>query len=376
MQHFLSIIFWYQKENNVKTIQRILLAGLSACLLLSGCASGETAMTYGKTQISENVFRYWLSYYKNIFLKTYKDIDNTAESFAMVLENGQTAEEYLYSQTVENVQMTLICMELFRQNELSLPSALEKQIDDYVDDILKEYADGNKKTLNAALSVYGVNMNMLREIYRDQEKSGVLFDYMYGTNGTTPVTEEEYNAYYEDNYCHIRHIYVNNQYYYVTDENGNSVFDDKGSVKTAAMDARMRAEKQVVIDAIDAALANGEDFETVYTTYSEDQYYENGYYLTRDIDFISEVVDAAFALEIGEWQKVESDYGVHYIKRLSLADKAYTEDANADFFPDYENTVKSALFVDYIRSLLPEVTINEEVIARYNMTDSPVNYRF
>ena len=148
------------------------------------------------------------------------------------------------------------------------------------------------------------------------------------------------------------------------------------SVKTAAMDARMRAEKQVVIDAIDAALANGEDFETVYTTYSEDQYYENGYYLTRDIDFISEVVDAAFALEIGEWQKVESDYGVHYIKRLPLADKAYTEDANADFFPDYENTVKSALFVDYIRSLLPEVTINEEVIARYNMTDSPVNYRF
>ena len=219
-------------------------------------------------------------------------------------------------------------------------------------------------------------MNMLREIYRDQEKSGVLFDYMYGTNGTTPVTEEEYDAYYEDNYCHIRHIYVNNQYYYVTDENGNSVFDDKGSVKTAAMDARMRAEKQVVIDAIDAALANGEDFETVYTTYSEDQYYENGYYLTRDIDFISEVVDAAFSLEIGEWQKVESDYGVHYIKRLPLADKAYTEDANADFFPDHENTVKSALFVDYIRSLLPEVTINEEVIARYNMTDSPVNYRF
>ena len=138
----------------------------------------------------------------------------------------------------------------------------------------------------------------------------------------------------------------------------------------------MQAEKQFVIDAIDAALANGEDFETVYNTYSEDQYYENGYYLTRDIDFIPEVVDAAFALEIGEWQKVESDYGVHYIKRLSLADKAYAEDANADFFPDYENTVKSALFVDYIRSFLPEVTINEAVIDRYSMTDSPVNYRF
>ena len=213
----------------MKTIRKILLAVLCACLLLTGCSSGEAAMTFGKTQISENVFRYWLSYYKNIFLNTYKDIDNTAESFAMVLENGQTAEEYLYNQTVENVQMTLICMELFRQNGLSLSSALEEQIDDYVDDILKEYADGNKKTLNAALSVYGVNMNMLREIYRDQEKSGVLFDYMYGTNGTTPVTEEEYTAYYEDNYCHIRHIYVNNQYYYVTDENGNSVSSSESS---------------------------------------------------------------------------------------------------------------------------------------------------
>lgn len=360
----------------MKTIRKILLAILSACLLLSGCASSETVMTYGKTQISENVFRYWLSYYKNIFLNTYKDLKNTTESFAAVLENGQTAEEYLYSQTVENVQMTLICMELFRQNGLSLPSALEKQIDDYVDDILKEYADGNKKTLNAALAVYGVNINMLRDIYRDQEKSGVLFDYMYGKNGIIPVTEAEYTAYYEDNYCHIRHIYVNNQYYYVTDENGNSVFDEKGTVKTAAMDARMRAEKQVVIDAIDTALENGEEFESVYATYSEDQYYENGYYLTRNIDFIAEVVDAAFALEMGEWQKVESDYGVHYIKRLPLADKAYAEDANADFFPDYENTVKSALFVEYIRSFLSEVTLNEEVIRRYTMTDSPVNYRF
>ena len=112
----------------MKTIRKILLAVLSACLFLTGCSSGEAAMTFGKTQISENVFRYWLSYYKNIFLNTYKDIDNTAESFAMVLENGQTAEEYLYNQTVENVQMTLICMELFRQNGLSLPSALEEQL--------------------------------------------------------------------------------------------------------------------------------------------------------------------------------------------------------------------------------------------------------
>lgn len=73
----------------MKTIRKILLAVLCACLLLTGCSSGEAAMTFGKTQISENVFRYWLSYYKNIFLNTYKDIDNTAESFAMVLETDR-----------------------------------------------------------------------------------------------------------------------------------------------------------------------------------------------------------------------------------------------------------------------------------------------
>lgn len=360
----------------MKSIRKFLLAVLSACLLLNGCASRETAMSYGKTQISENVFRYWLSYYKNTFLNTYKDLTNTVESFQMVLENGQTAEEYLYAQTIENVKMTLICMELFRENELRLPETLEKQIDDYVDDILKEYASGSKKTLNAALATYGINIDMLRQIYRDQEKSGVLFDYMYGNNGTTPVTEDEYDAYYEENYCHIRHIYVNNQYYYVTDENGNSVFDEKGSVKTADMDTEMREQKQVVIDAIDAALANGTDFETVYEKYSEDKYYKNGYYLTYDIDFIDEVVDAAFSLSIGEWQKVESEYGVHYIKRLPLDDHAYTDEENADFFPDYETTVKSELFVAYIRSFLPDVVCNEEVIQRYTMTDSPVNYRF
>ena len=129
----------------MKSIRKFLLAVLSASLLLNGCASSETAMSYGKTQISENVFRYWLSYYKNTFLNTYKDLTNTVESFQMVLENGQTAEEYLYAQTIENVKMTLICMELFRENELRLPETLEKQIDDYVDDILKEYAKENRK---------------------------------------------------------------------------------------------------------------------------------------------------------------------------------------------------------------------------------------
>lgn len=345
-------------------------------ILLSGCSMGQTAMTYGKTEISENTFRYWLSYYKNIYLSTYKDIQNTAESFSTVLENGQTAEEYLYQQTVENIKMTLICMELFRQNGLSLSASLEQQIDDYIDDLLKEYAGGSKKTLNAALSTYGVNMTMLRDIYRDQEKSGALFSYMYGENGTMVVTESDYASYYTDNYCHIRHIYVNNQYYYVTDENGNSVFNDKGYVETAEMSVEETAEKQKIIDAIDEALADGTDFDTVYETYSEDQYYPNGYYLTRDIDFIDEVVDAAFSLEIGEWQKVESDYGVHYINRLPLDANAYSDEDNADFFPDYENTVKTELFVAYIRSFLDDVIVNQDIIEQYTITDSPVNYRF
>ena len=124
------------------------------------------------------------------------------------------------------------------------------------------------------------------------------------------------------------------------------------------------------------ALFSGEDFDTIYAAASEDQYYSEGYYLTRDMNFIKGVVRAAFELEIGEWTKVESDVGVHYILRLPLGEKPWADENCADFFPDYDETVSSALFTDMLDGLRGDIEYNEEVLSTYSVKDSPMNTRF
>lgn len=350
---------------------------LAALLLLTGCGSaGKTVMSYGDSVITENEFQYYLSYYKNVYMQTYSDMEDTAAYYKTVLPDGQTAEEYLFNMTVENVMMTLICMEQFDVNGLKITSEIEKDVDAYIKDLIAEYAGGDKKALNAVLAKYGVNTKMLADIYINQDKSGFLFDYMFGENGIRPLTDEEKQTYYEENYSHVIHLYVNDAYYYPTTEDGYTQTDANGNLVSAPLTAELLAEKNAVIAAVDEALAGGADFQDVYETYSEDKYYVNGYYLTKTTGFISEVVDAAFSLEMNTWKKVKSDYGTHYVYRIPLDETPWEGEANADFFENFETSLASELFMEYVRSFLPEVQVDREALASYSVEESPVNYRF
>ena len=146
-----------------------LICGVTAILLtvamLTSCSTGEAVMTFGKSHITENQFQYWLSSYKGIYLNTYTDMEDTAAHYRSTLPNGMTVEEYLFQSTVDNISMTLICNELFREAGLTVPQSVEESVDEYIDSLLEYYAGGNKNTLNAALAKYGINMKMLKEVH-------------------------------------------------------------------------------------------------------------------------------------------------------------------------------------------------------------------
>ncbi len=358
-------------------ISRILSVGLFSAMLLTSCqAKSEAVLTYGDTVINENYFTYYLATYKSSFLSSYADVEDTNEFYELKLPNGQTGEEYLFDQTVHNVSMSLICAELFDKEGLALSDSVTKTIDSYIDSLIKDYSGGDKRSLNSTLSEYGINVKMLREIYLLEEKGTALCEYLYGDSGTIGVTEEELDAYYRENYAHVQHIYVNNKYYYETTEQGYYSYDQSGNLITHAYEGEELEAKNAVIAAIDAALEAGTDFEEVYEQYSEDKYYENGYYLTAGMDFIDEVELSAFDLEVGEYTKIESDHGVHYIKRLEADEKPWEDEANADFFDTFVDTVRFEAFVAYVEQYLDDVEVNEDKLAEFSIKESPKNSRF
>ena len=333
-------------------------------------------MTYNNSKISENEFQYYLATYKGRFQQAYTDFSDTAEFYASEITDGITYETYLFDMILENIKRTLVCDALFDEMDLKLNSSVEENIDYYINDYIAEYANGSKNQFNAALSEYGINASMLKEIYLRDEKTAAVFSAMYGSSGTTPVTDTDRTAYLEKNYVRVRHIYVNNKYVYATDADGYALYTSDGLKQTKAMEGEELEAKNALIAAIDESLADGDDFKAVYDAFSEDKYYSNGYYLTRSTDFVSEVVTSAFELEEGEYVKIQSDVGTHYIQRLALDDAPWDNDTNADFFTDYDTVVAEALFAEYLNSLLPSVETNNAVLDRYSVETSSINYRF
>lgn len=348
---------------------------LAACALVS--CSSESVMTYGSHSINENEFSYYLATYKGKYAQTYADFKNTPEYFSSVVtDDGQTVEDVLYSAVVHNVEMTLVCEQMFDDYGLSLSRSVEDTINSYIGDFVDEYADGSRNKFNAALGAYGVNINMLKKIYLRDEKVSALYDALYGTNGIIGITDEDRQNYLDENYVRVRHIYVNNKYMYATDEDGVQEYTDDGLRKKRELTAEELAAKQALIDAIDESLAEGADFDEVYDAFSEDKYYKNGYYISENMDFIEDVTDSAMSLEVGEYKKIETDYGTHYIMRLEMDEKPWENEDNSDFFDGYDTTVGQALFADMAEEKLSEVVLNEEVLGEYTMADSAINYRF
>ena len=348
---------------------------LAACALVS--CSSESVMTYGSHSINENEFSYYLATYKGKYAQTYADFKNTPEYFSSVVtDDGQTVEDVLYSAVVHNVEMTLVCEQMFDDYGLSLSRSVEDTINSYIGDFVDEYADGSRNKFNAALGAYGVNINMLKKIYLRDEKVSALYDALYGTNGIIGITDEDRQNYLDENYVRVRHIYVNNKYMYATDEDGVQEYTDDGLRKKRELTTEELAAKQALIDAIDESLAEGADFDEVYDAFSEDKYYKNGYYISENMDFIEDVTDSAMSLEVGEYKKIETDYGTHYIMRLEMDEKPWENEDNSDFFDGYDTTVGQALFADMAEEKISEVVLNEEVLGEYTMADSAINYRF
>ena len=369
-----------EKRRNVKTstvFRHILALTLLAALALTlvSCGGGRAVMEYGGEAITEGEFQFYLATYKSRFAETYSDFRDN-EAFYRQPVGDVTAEEFLFDAVVHNVSLSLICDGLFKEYGLSLPRAVVSEVDEYLDTFLEDYAGGSKNTLNQALSAYGVNMKMLREIYLRDERATAVYNYLYGSSGTIGLNDADRTAYLEANYARVRHIWVNNKTGYATDENGDPIIGSDGYQQQIPLTGSDLDAKNALVAAIDESLAEGGDFEQIYEAFSEDQYYPHGYYLTRDMDFVKGVVTSAFELAVGDWVKVESDYGVHYIMRLPLEERPWEEEDCADFFEDYDETVTAELFTSMLEEKFSEITYHDDLLSQYSVEASPINSRF
>lgn len=340
-------------------------------LLLAACGgSGETLMTLGDEKISVNMYRLWLSRVKGAYGGTDDEI------WDEVADDGRTYNEIFTGYVTQNVKTFLCAMYEFDKLGLKLSSSDKNDIEDTMNTILVDRADGNKTELNSVLSLYGVNYDILKEIYTIEKKLELLEDSLYGENGSEKITDEVKDEYYKSNYARIKQIFFYTSNKPVTDEDGNYTYDDDGYVVTRDYTDEELAEQKNKAKLVMSSLTSGQDFDLLMASQNEDSAastYPNGYYLTRTSQYVDEVISAAFELEEGEVKMVESEYGIHIVKRLPLEDKGYSLSANSDFFTDFEDTLKTDIFTARLAAYEDDIKINEELLAKYDVKSSAAN---
>lgn len=79
-------------------------------------------------------------------------------------------------------------------------------------------------------------------------------------------------------------------------------------------------------------------------------------------------------MEIGEVRRVESEFGVHFIKRYPLDEKAYSDKMNADFFSTFESDVIESVYDAKLSELIKDVVVNTEEKNKIKASEIAANW--
>ncbi len=339
---------------------------------LMSCSKKEpAAFEYDGVAVSERMYGYWLSHYKYVFLHTYEGAEDTDDFWNSELSDGRRAEEVLSELADENIKRYVAGAWLFDYTGLRLTAEQKKEVRTGIDDICEMSFDGDEDAFDMYLSSLGIDKDVLYDAYIMDLKVNTLREYLYGVSGIIDVPDSDRMAYLKEKYVRIEHIYINDEYKWATDENGDYVTGEDGKTVKLELTEEEAAEEKAKADAVRDGIKEGKDFRDLWELYTEDRLYPDGYYLLPDTPFIKEVVDAAFDLEIGETAELHTEYGTHFIKRYEMDGTPWDDEGSKDFFEDFEDDMRAYLFTVMLGETVEKIEENKEITDKFSLRSVP-----
>ncbi|MBQ3869308.1 MAG: peptidylprolyl isomerase [Clostridia bacterium] len=341
----------------MKKILCVFLILAAATPLFCGCAVRSVVYaSYGNNgeySISEDMYRYWLAYYKTRFyviMQDYgiiKESAYTEEFWDMEIEPGQTYGDRVFSHVDSLINEMLVCASLYDEYGLGKDPDTKKTLDNtvqsFVDNDVK--AAGSRSELNKQLGAVGLNVRELKKIYEYEAKSLIIEDYLYGENGKEPVTDSEREEYYQKNYNRVKYVLLDPYKKLVKDVYGYPVMDTStGYYKTEELTGEEQAEVRRLAESIRSNAASGADFEALMAEYNQDKSmsgYEDGFFFTKDDAYDEAFLSDALSLAVGGVTLSESSYGLLIIKKYPLEPGMWKNEINAAFFSELDAEITS-----------------------------------
>ncbi len=327
-----------------------LLLVLVLCVTAGGCVNkGSYCVKIGKHSVSAGMYIYQLQQQKTNYLSQ-NSLTESKETWSQEYDENMNLGQYIQTTTLDLLVSNLVWRAQFERLGLSFTPQEQATIEANIAEMTQ--SAGGKKAVEATLKENGIGYDeYVQAVYYDTQKILKVVDYYYGEAGLEPVSQEEILSYFKDNYARCKHILIS-----TVDGEGNTFTDD--AMKNA------RAKAQSVFEK--AKSADAAAFEKLIKEYNEDEgmaSYPEGYVFSTG-EMVPEFEEAAFDMAVGETRLVQTEYGFHIIRKLSLEDESiFTSEIRQKMLMDLKNQEIAAMFATW-REDFP-AKVNGGVLKKY-----------
>lgn len=376
---------------NIKITAKILALALALALIvpcLASC-SNKAVFTFtadnGKTYtISDAEMNFFMVYQKtNALTSSGVQAKYATSFFAQTTDDGITYDVYFTQNVVEQMKTLLIEKYLFEKLELSYDAeklaSYEKQVKESVQ---------SRGGVGAFKQYWGYTSTQLLDYYKVLLRSEAINDYLYGEDGKDVVTDADKLTYYIENYVGYQIIQLDMKNKIKVDDNGERVRktskDEDGNTvlndeyEKVELTDEEADEKALLPKLITDKLAEGEDFETLATQYSDSYIsakYPKGIFVHNTTHIVENetIIDALKELEIGDYTEaltISDGAYTYIIKRIELAEKAYEDEDYSELFTSYTDLVQDGKYEKYLEPYITLIVVPSDITTKYTMTNT------
>lgn len=357
-------------------IVAFVLAVIMLVPCFGGCAEKKRAVySIDGITITDDLYRYWLSYYKSYYDKYFYDIEDSEEGWKVEISDGLTAEEYVKKMVDERMKLYICALKLYDEYELELTSEAEAYIESTIEEQI-DYYGGRSAFENALYRSCNITIDGLKKTYEIESKVGQLQEYLYGEKGIIRVSNDMLEEYYQSNYSRIKYLYFDRVNKYVYDENGEIKTDVSGKYVTEALtDAEKEEIKKKAEEAYAKATA-GEDFNSLIKAYntSDMNFTEtnpDGFYISANSyssKYVYTIVSEGMNMKAGEIKLVEDEYAYYVIAKYGLISQAYVSDETGQF-ESISSYAMQYYYEKTLKEMFDQVTVDTEYTSKLGLMD-------
>lgn len=199
------------------------LALLVGAVSLTACSSkSPVLLELDGIEITANQYQFFLSRVKGSLYYTGYNVESEKFWNMIIDDQNNTYDDYFRNAVLDDARRYIAALTIFEEKGLVLPQSYLDQIDEDIEEYLRDA--GSKSTLNSLLAAYGINVDMLREIYVMEAKYDYLQQVIYGTDGELLAAETRMAYLNEHAVCFKQVLIRSFDYVYEKDTNGDEIY--------------------------------------------------------------------------------------------------------------------------------------------------------